>query len=216
MLAIHVSGTEAVVDVHDGYTAGTGIQHAEQRCDPAQGGAVSDAGRDGDDGTVCQTADDRGQSSFHTGDGDDAAGAHNGVHVREKAMNPGNPDVVEADYLIPQHLGGDSCFFGHRNVACSARSDDHFADSGGSGHYTDDTGARQLVIIQRSDPAQTLADEVRDLLRDPGDQNGLLTVLEHGLRDPEDVLLRFPRTVDDLGNTFSAASSGEISPLATC
>ena len=121
-------------------------------------------------------------------------------------MNPGNPDVVEADYLIPQHLGGDSCFFGHRNVACSARSDDHFADSGGSGHYTDDTGARQLVIIQRSDPTQTLPDEVRDLLRDPGDQNGLLTVLEHGLRDPEDVFLRFPRTVDDLGNTLSDAA----------
>jgi hypothetical protein len=45
--ARHGRRAEAVVDVHDGHPAGTGVQHAQQGGDPPETGAVADAGGDG-------------------------------------------------------------------------------------------------------------------------------------------------------------------------
>ena len=48
---------------------------AKQRGDPAEGGAVADAGRHGHEGYAGQSADDRGQRALHPGHHDQAVGS---------------------------------------------------------------------------------------------------------------------------------------------
>ena len=43
-----VAAAQAVVDVDDGQAGGTAVEHGEQGGQAAEGGAVADAGRDGD------------------------------------------------------------------------------------------------------------------------------------------------------------------------
>ena len=53
-----VGGAEAVVDVDYGDVGGAGVEHAEERGGPVEGGAVADGGGDGDDGDADEAADD--------------------------------------------------------------------------------------------------------------------------------------------------------------
>src|SRR5437763_11574812 len=57
--------SEAVVYVDDRDVRGAGVEHAEQRRHAAETGAVTDAGRHGDDGRGHQPADDRGERTLH-------------------------------------------------------------------------------------------------------------------------------------------------------
>ena len=52
-----------------------GVQHAEQGREPAEAGAVADAGRHGDERQADQPADHARQRAFHPGDDDEAVGA---------------------------------------------------------------------------------------------------------------------------------------------
>jgi hypothetical protein len=56
----HVSGTEAIIDVHDRYVAGATIEHAEQRRQTVKASAIADAGRNRDDRAGDEAADDAG------------------------------------------------------------------------------------------------------------------------------------------------------------
>ena len=113
----HVARAEAVVDVDDRDAAGTGVQHAEQRCDPAEGGAVADAGRHRDDRAVRQSSDDRGQRALHPGDGDDAPCAHDDIQVIQQAVKPRDAHIIQAYHLVAEHLGGDGRLLRHGDVA---------------------------------------------------------------------------------------------------
>ena len=55
------------------------VQHAEQRREAAEAGAVADAGRHGDDRHADQAGDDARQRAFHAGDDDDDAGGRRGA-----------------------------------------------------------------------------------------------------------------------------------------
>ena len=65
----------AVVDVDHGDAGRAGVEHREQRGDPAEGGAVADAGRHRDERHADQAADHGRQRALHAGDDDQAVGA---------------------------------------------------------------------------------------------------------------------------------------------
>ena len=66
---------EAVVDVDDAHAGRAGVEHREQRGEPAEARAVADAGRHRHHRRADQPADDRGQRALHAGDDDEAVGA---------------------------------------------------------------------------------------------------------------------------------------------
>ena len=72
------AGAEAVVDVDDDDAGRAGVEHREQGGEAAEGGAVADRRRDGDERHADQAADDRRQRALHPGDDDQAVG---GVEV---------------------------------------------------------------------------------------------------------------------------------------
>ena len=65
-----IGGTEAVVDVDDGYAGGAAIQHGEKRGYTAETGTVADAGGNTDDRTRNQATDHTGQGALHARDHD--------------------------------------------------------------------------------------------------------------------------------------------------
>ena len=68
---------------------------AKQRRHSAEGCAVADTGRDGDERYAGQATDDRGQRALHTGDDDEAVGVGEPIPYAEDAMQPGDADVVD-------------------------------------------------------------------------------------------------------------------------
>jgi hypothetical protein len=61
-------GAETVVDIDDGDVGGATVEHAEERGDAAEAGAVADAGGDGNDRRGDEATDDAGQRAFHSSD----------------------------------------------------------------------------------------------------------------------------------------------------
>src|SRR5213594_1992014 len=62
-----VTALEAAVDVDDDDTGRAAVEHRQERSESAEGGAVADAGRHGNDRTIDQSADDAGQGAIHAG-----------------------------------------------------------------------------------------------------------------------------------------------------
>ena len=90
------SGAVAVVDVHDRDAIGARVEHAEQRGDAAEAGAVADAGRHRDHRHIDHTGHDARQRALHAGDDDDHAGGGEAIAFAEHAMDAGDADVVQA------------------------------------------------------------------------------------------------------------------------
>ena len=84
-----VSPAEAVVDIHDGDAAGAGVEHAQERRDPAETRPVAHARGHGDDRAVGKAADHARQRALHARDGHDAPGGHDRLHVAEQPVDAG-------------------------------------------------------------------------------------------------------------------------------
>ena len=63
-----VRRAEPIVDVDDGDVRCAAVEHAEQRGNAIEAGAISDAGWDGNYGHGYESAHHAGQSPLHTGD----------------------------------------------------------------------------------------------------------------------------------------------------
>ena len=63
--------SETVVNIDDCDIRRAGIEHSQKRGKTAERRAVTDARWHGDNGNFHQTADDRRQRAFHSGDDDD-------------------------------------------------------------------------------------------------------------------------------------------------
>ena len=81
-----VARAKAVVDVDDGDAAGAGVEHREQRGEPAEVRAVADGGRHRDDRPVHEPAHDRGQRALHARDDHQRIGAHERFRAGEQAV----------------------------------------------------------------------------------------------------------------------------------
>ncbi len=82
---------EAVVDVDHADAAGAGVEHREQRRDPAEVGAVADTRGDRDDRDIDEPGDQGRQRALHAGDRDDRACRAQGVRVGEQRCTPATP-----------------------------------------------------------------------------------------------------------------------------
>ena len=72
--ARHVRRPKSVIYIHHAYVARAGVQHSEQCGQTFEGGAVADAGGDGDYGDSDQASDYARESAFHAGANDDDSG----------------------------------------------------------------------------------------------------------------------------------------------
>ena len=80
--------TEAVVDIHDRDTAGATVEHRQQRRDPPEAGAVTDAGGNRNDGDVDEPADDAWQGALHPSDHDDDMGGREPRVFGQQTVKP--------------------------------------------------------------------------------------------------------------------------------
>src|SRR6266498_5686216 len=88
-----VAALEATVDVHHDNVGRAAVEHRQQGSEAAEGGAVADAGRHGNDRAIDQPADDAGQGAVHAGDDNDAVGVSVQVTAAQQAVDSGNADV---------------------------------------------------------------------------------------------------------------------------
>ena len=123
-----VGRAEAVVYIYYGDVGGAGVEHSQKRGGAVEAGAVADRGGDGDDGDADEAADDGGKSAFHAGADDDDVGVGELLADREKAMDAGYADVVEAGDFGVEEFGGDGGLFGDGLVAGAGGEDGDVAD----------------------------------------------------------------------------------------
>ena len=69
--------------------------HRQQGGDALQRGAVTDAGRHGDDWCAGEPADDAGEGALHPSQDHDGVGVGDDVEVGEHAVQAGDADIVE-------------------------------------------------------------------------------------------------------------------------
>ena len=195
----HVARAEAVVDVHHRDPAGAGIQHTQQRGDPAEAGPVAHAGGHGDHRAVGQTPDHRGQRPLHTGHGHDDPGAHDLLQVAQQPVDAGDAHVVEPDDPVAQGFGGHGGLLGHVHIAGAAGGDHHSALARGLRQLPHDARSGQGIVAQ----GQLRPHQGGGLPAHAGDEHGLLPRLPHGPCDAQDVLRGLARAVDDLGHALA-------------
>ena len=116
---------EAVVDVDHQQPGGAGGEHPQQGRHPAQGGAVADAGGDGDHGALHQAPDHAGEGPLHPGHGDHHRGVQQPLAVGQEAVDAGHADVPQALHGAPGQLRRDRRFLGHRDVRGAPGGDHH-------------------------------------------------------------------------------------------
>src|ERR1035441_7977463 len=86
---------ETIADINHAYPRSTGIEHGKKRREPAEAGAITYAGRHGDNRHIHQSADYGGEGAFHSGHGDNAVGLADQVGVRQEPVDPGYAYIVE-------------------------------------------------------------------------------------------------------------------------
>jgi len=123
-------GSETVVDVDDGDVGGATIEHAEERGDAAEAGAVADAGGNSDHRHGNEATDDAGQRAFHSGNTNNDAGVREFFTMVEEAVNPGDTDIVEMLGAVAHHAGGEERFLGDGHVAGSGGNEENHSFSG--------------------------------------------------------------------------------------
>ena len=115
-----VTGTKAIVDVHNAHAAGTGIEHGQKRRHAAKRSAVAHARRNRDDRAVGKAADDAGKCPFHARNRDNGLRAHHIVRVRQKPVEPRDTHVIEPHDLVSERFGRERRFLRDRLVAGAA------------------------------------------------------------------------------------------------
>ena len=98
----NITSLEAAVNVDDDDIRGAGIEHGQKRSQALHGGAVADAGRHGDDGTIDEAADDAGQRAVHAGHDHNGVGARELFAMAQQAMNARHADIGQQRYLAAQ------------------------------------------------------------------------------------------------------------------
>ena len=88
-----------------------------------EAGAISNAGRDGNDGDGDQPADHAGQSAFHTGDNNQHASAVQLFAPIEQPVKTSDADVVKRFDFVAHDLQSNERLFSHRNVRRAGRDD---------------------------------------------------------------------------------------------
>ena len=158
--------TETVVDVHHDHTWSAGVEHAEQRREPAQGGAVPDAGRHGHERDTGEAADDRRQRALHTGDDDQTVGSREIVPNGQHPVQTGDADVVDETGAGPEHPSRDCGLVGDRGIGGSGRHDRDHAARGG-----DRTERRRRGGLVEGGIREVVPDALHRLRTEPGSKD---------------------------------------------
>ena len=114
-------GAEPVVDVDHRHARRAGVQHGQQRSQPAEAGAVAHAGRHGYHGTCHQPAEHAGERALHPGSRDDDLRLAQHVQPVHQPVDAGHADVIHALYAVAKKLQRERGLFSHRNVAGAGR-----------------------------------------------------------------------------------------------
>lgn len=109
-MGVHTSA-ESIIDIDYGDTAGTGIEHREQRGDSAEGCAVADTGGDSDNWARDEAADYACERAFHSGADNKDIRILQEVEVIEQAMETGDADIIAALHAASCKLEGESGLF---------------------------------------------------------------------------------------------------------
>src|SRR5262249_43162538 len=112
-----LGGAKTVVDVHHGQSGAT-VEHGQERGDSAKVSAVSDAGRDADDGHGHQSRDNAGQRAFHAGGHDDDTRFHATFAFGKQAMQTRYSNVIKTHGCIAEQIGRHVRFFGNGQIGC--------------------------------------------------------------------------------------------------
>ena len=101
---------------------------------PAETGAVADAGRHGDDRHVDQAADHARERPLHPGDDDDDAGGHEALVFGQEPVESGDADVIHLSTWLPMisAVTAASSATGRSAVPAAAIDDDAFAGRAGA------------------------------------------------------------------------------------
>ena len=118
-----VSGTESVIDVDHGDSASAAVEHAEEGGEAAEVCAVSDAGRDCDDGATDESGHGAGEGAFHSGDDDENSAALEFFAYSEEAMDSCDADVRDAEDGVAKEVEGDGGFIGDGEVGGAGAHD---------------------------------------------------------------------------------------------
>lgn len=110
-LAGGVAGPETVVDINDGDTTATAVEHAQQGGDASEACAIANAGGYGDYGAVDKSGHDAGQGAFHAGHYHEDIGLEEVGMAAENSMKSGYSNIEDALDLIAHDIGGDGGFF---------------------------------------------------------------------------------------------------------
>ena len=115
-----IPGPKAIVNVHHRHTAGTGIEHTQQRRNAAKGCAIAHAGGHRNHWAVAQPSNDAGQGTLHTCNGNDHGGIHKDLTVAQKPVNAGDPHIIEPCHIVSQKFSSSGRFLGYMLVAGAA------------------------------------------------------------------------------------------------
>lgn len=94
--ACHAGRAEAVVDIYHRDAVRTGVEHAQQRSDPAEARAVAYARWHRDYRNLHQARNDARKCAFHPGDDDEDARVLQAVVLGEESMQARDAHVVHA------------------------------------------------------------------------------------------------------------------------
>lgn len=193
-----VTPSEAVVDIANRHATAAGIEHAEQCGQSAEVGAVSDAGRDGNDRAGHEAGDHAGEGTLHAGDDHEDIGAAEGVEASQETVQSCHPDVVDTFDVISHEIGGDCGFLGDGEIAGAGAQ-----DSDESGKFT------QGGLLKAEATGGLVMDGGREfLLEDSGVFGG-----DPGRERSAVCLVQFTGDGGDLGGGFPGAEDDLREPL---
>lgn len=199
-----VGGAEAVVDIDHGDSRAAGVEHAEQGSDAAETGAVSDAGRDGDDRLADEAGYGAWEGPFHTGGDDDGVASLEPIPYGEKAVDAGDADVADAIHGVPKGFKGDGGLLGDGDIRGAGAYHGHLAKDGGHGPADDRDAPRDGVKAGIG----ILGDDRFEVLRSgPGAEYDAIG-LQKRAGDGENLLGEFSGAKDDLRETATHAAAG--------
>src|SRR5512135_3124049 len=121
--ARRVTGAEAIIDVHHHDIRSTAVEHAEERRQPAERAAVSDAGRDCYDRDTDHAADHARQCALHPRYYYYHPRLHELAPDTQETVDTGHTHVEGGPHLVAHQPRGQRSFLSHRDVRCARAHD---------------------------------------------------------------------------------------------